>query len=122
MFSSHPIEQELYGFPYFSITAGPFKGELSFLLLLGFSGEDEPLGQFDLDDDLAAFCALGKGDHDALGQVFADLNGEAAAVVSRGGDVEAVDADRFSDRFEDIGAGAAGEGNDRIGKLEGLKS
>ena len=34
------------------------------------------VGEFDLDDDLAACRALGEGDQDAAGEVFADLEGD----------------------------------------------
>lgn len=37
-----------------------------------------------------------------------------------GGDIQAVDADAFADRFEHIGAGASGETDEGAGELDGF--
>ena len=99
------------------IALSPFEGELALFLLLGFCLEDKPFGELDLDDDLAAGRALREGDQDAAGEVLADLDGDLVGTGARG-DVEAVDADAFADRFQDVGAGAARDAHEGVGELD----
>ena len=62
---------------------------------------------------------MGEGDHDAAGEVFADLDGDLVR-AGIGGDVESVDADGFADRFEHVRAGPAREADDSRGELYGF--
>ena len=58
----------------------PLKNKLALIIELGLCLEDKSSLQLDFNDNMALLSALGEGDQDSFGEVFADLDRDLAGL------------------------------------------